>query len=547
MKQGATRKRRWERGQILVGAIMLLLVLAIIVPAMVQWAMQESRGATKNRNTTVAFNLAQAAVDRGMWMVKSTTITWAAATAGTVLTGYNFDTTYTDIPGGTYRIKITPVVVGGSSVTIVGEGRDNLTKETRAISAVYLNQTIYSPIMTQGITNWGKGLGVFWGPLMSQGNITMCDDSSVNQWGYPRKFARGVVQAWNCPSGVCAGSCPMSTSYPRDVNGPMPPNTGGAAGITEWTSLDTAIPELPIIDFPTLKSSATASFTWNVYGCVGINSYTKVGTTYTVTGVCPWDTRSSCQSLVPTTPACGQAGNISGTWQNYASHTTHFGNPLNHPAAITSRANNTPLVWFYDGDLTLSGNYCSNNSGAPSRGCSYPCSNFTTGQSAGFYGTLIVKGNLTIDTPGEYFYNGHVPANAWQDQQLIVMTSPGVYTADSSNSAEYPADTGLHQNAATFNFGPSGTWTQAGGGGTVYATVGMRGFIYVGGNITFNQFMDTNGAIWIQGNMTSSGAGAALSNYSAIYFNDQLNLPTLNVILMLQSWKEVQASATVWN
>jgi hypothetical protein len=468
---------------------MLLLVLCIIVPAMVQWAQQESRGSTKILNTTVAFNLAQAAVDRGMWMVKSTTTTWASATAGTALAGYNFDTTYKDIAGGSYRIKITPVVVGGSSVTIVGEGRDNLTHETRSISAVYLNQTIYSPMMTQGILSWGEDLGVYWGPIMAQGNITLCDDNSVNQWAYPRKFARGIVQAWNCPGGTCASSCPMSTLYPRDTNGPMPPNTDNQ----EWWSLDTSIPELPIIDFTALRSSAQATGTLNVYGCKSTGA--------------SWDTRSACTTTA--TP-----------------HSQHFGYTANNSSGTISQPN-ASYVWFWDGDVTLSGS-----------------GNYPNYQGCGLRGIFIILGNLTIDTPGQYNYTGPVPPNAWREQQLILKQSGGGFTYDTSAAQEYPADTGLHQNAATFRFGTD-TWVQAASGGqSVLATVGIRGFVYVGKNLTITQNMDFNGAVWVNGNVSASGG--TITNYCCIYFDSTLQLPTLNVILMQQSWQEIPPSTTAW-
>jgi hypothetical protein len=71
--------------------------------------------------------------------------------------------------------------------------------------------------------------------------------------------------------------------------------------------------------------------------------------------------------------------------------------------------------------------------------------------------------------------------------------------------------------------------------------------VYVGGTLTFDQFMDTNGAYWVQGNIVSNGSGARLTNYSAVYFDDTLNLPTLNVILLLGSWQEVTPSSTAWN
>jgi hypothetical protein len=130
---------------------------------------QETHWGVAEQQSTSAFDLADAAVQRGYWMVHSSTANCAAAVAGTVIAGYNFDTTYTDMPGGTYRIQIS--ALGNNTIKIIGEGRDSLKKQVRAISATYMNKTVYSPLMAQGMLSYGKGLDVYWGSIMSQGNI----------------------------------------------------------------------------------------------------------------------------------------------------------------------------------------------------------------------------------------------------------------------------------------------------------------------------------------------------------------------------------------
>jgi hypothetical protein len=96
-------------GQILVGATLLILMLLILIPLLIQWSQDESRWAVKDQQTTTTFNLAEGAVDRGMWKLKSATSTWAAAAAGTVIAGYNLDVVYQDIVGALYP---TPVFFG---------------------------------------------------------------------------------------------------------------------------------------------------------------------------------------------------------------------------------------------------------------------------------------------------------------------------------------------------------------------------------------------------------------------------------------------------
>ena len=68
---------------------------------------RDTTWAVKNQKTVTAVNIAETGLDRAIWYLQSTTTTWSAAAAGGVLTGYNFDKTYSDVPGGQYRIKFS--------------------------------------------------------------------------------------------------------------------------------------------------------------------------------------------------------------------------------------------------------------------------------------------------------------------------------------------------------------------------------------------------------------------------------------------------------
>jgi Tfp pilus assembly protein PilX len=457
-----------RRGQILPMVMISMVVLTLIIFGLVQWLQNDSNWAVKQQKTTTAANLAEAAIDRGSWKLQSSTATWATVYAGGTVPGggYNFDKTYTDVPGGTYRIKLIAGV--NNQVTIWGEGRDSLKKETRSIQEVVRNQTIYSAMMSGGNVNWSKGLVIFWGPILAQGDISLQDDV-VGSMYFPRKYAKGVVTG------------PPSGNYPRDVNGLTPPNTDSA----EWWSAYSGVPNVPILDFTALRSSASASGTLNVYGCAGTGA--------------AWDTRASC----------GSSG----------SHATHFGYPWNHPlSAQAGHSPNTDYVWYWDGDVTLSGD---------------------PGKSCGLRGTVIVRGNLTIDTPGQYNYAGHVPANAWQEENKLLIN-----TFDTAASGEYPADLGLHQTTGTFNFGTDTFAVPGMGGGPYHTTVGIRGFTYVGGNLTIINYMDFNGALWVNGSVTASNG--SIANSCGVFYNDQLQVPSLNVVLLRQSWQEVPPSQAAW-
>jgi len=146
--------RHPRSGQVLPIVMVAILVIILLIGGLISWMQNNSTWAVRNQKTTTAINLAEAGVDRAVWELQSTTTTWLAAAAGTSLSGYNFDTTYTDIPGGSYRIKISSAP--NNSVTILSEGRDNTTKNIRAISAVFKNQTIYSAMMSGGNVTWSN-------------------------------------------------------------------------------------------------------------------------------------------------------------------------------------------------------------------------------------------------------------------------------------------------------------------------------------------------------------------------------------------------------
>lgn len=447
-----------RKGQVLPLILIISVVLMILVPATVLWVQTEARQTVKEHRSTVAFNLAEAGIDRGMWKLKSSTATWDAAYGGIPIPGYNFDRTYSDVPGGYYRIKFS-TSAGPGRVAIIAEGKDASTEEIRSIRAVYRNQCIPGAMIAGGVLTWANAFSAQWGPIMAQNNINITDANAAKDY-FPRKFSRQVVKS-------------NSGGYARDLNGLDPPNTDNV----EWWS-DYDVPDLPIPDFTALRSSAAASGTLNVYGCK------KTGAS--------WDKRSTCSSS-------GGGG---------GKHSRHFGNPWRHPKHLDQ------CVWYWDNDVELIGS--------------------TGNDGCGIYGTIIVRGNLTLNVGDNYAYTGPVPSAAWQEYAKITKT-----TGDTSAKNQYPADDGFQKNRSTFRFGNE-TWS---GGPAYYNTdVGIRGFVYVGGNLDIKGPLDINGAVWVVGNVMK----ATGSERCVIFFDDTLQLPSLNVVLVRESWKEIQPSPVAW-
>lgn len=438
MPRGA-RPSRSRSGQVLVGVVLLLMLLLIIVPAMVQWIQAESRASVKEQKASTAFNLAEAAVDRGMWKLKSATATWTTAVDGIEIAGYHFDAVYTDVPGGSYRINFSSTIVGGTAVVMVwGEGRDSLGKETRSIQVVYQNTSVPGAIIAGGTLSQTGSAIVHWGPVLAMNDISLSGSSLTRH--YPRKLSKQTV-------------------LPYDTNGVTPPNTDNL----EWWS-DYDVPDLPQFDFTALRSSAAATNTLNCDG-----NY------------------SSTTQQVP----CG------GTCTDCSVNNIYKDNRFN-----------SNYVWYWDNNVTL--------------------------HSTGIKGTVIVRGNLDAAGGDEYGpgstpsfnVNMTIPADAYLEYQKI----------DTASVNQFPGDTGYESTANTYTLGSCNTSCEGSASGS---DLGFYGFVYVGGDVNFTGDADIYGAVWVVGDWSAAGN-------NLLFYDGALSVPTLNVVLVRKSWKEVSPSGIAW-
>ncbi len=525
-----------KKGQVLPIVIAIALFIIVMVPVIVDWVRHQTRIAKKQEGRSIATNLAEAGINRGVWKLKSSTATWSLAVNGKPIAGYNFDVNYDDISGGIYRIKFS-TTSEKNCVEILAEGKDLTTGEVRAIKAVYKNMTIPGSIISKGHIYLGNAFECHWGPVIAHGDIKITDAVIAKKY-YPRKFARGVVS-----------SVP---SYPRDTNGLNPPNTDNL----EWWS-DYPVPDLPILDFNALRSSAAvACSVYLVYSSQDsnywYNCYWKLGeptsppSNWVGTGIKDKNGNPMISSATINTLnfyACSEMQSYKGPkyWMRYdiISKSTkkvqqetrlsrcnltpgqnhdgkpHLQNPWRHPAKLAGR------VWYYDGDLIMTGSTGAN-------GC-------------GIIGQLIVRGNFTNYTGDNLAYTGNpetgltleqckVPTEAYLEYQKI----------DNTSINQYPADDGYKRVRKYFRFGQE-TWSD--GPYTANTDVGLAGFLYVGGNYDMEGPMDIYGAVWVVGNVSR---GTGVSEFSILYFDENLNLPSLNVVLVRKSWQTVPPTNIPW-
>jgi hypothetical protein len=221
-----------RRGQVLPGAVAMLVVLAIMVPAIVLWIQRETVFASKQSMSTVAFHLAEAGAEKAYLYVSLSTITWNAIQAGTAQTDYKFDKSYTDISGGTYTINISSGP-GVQQVTIITVGRDKYRKESRALKVIYSNTILGDTAIFagQGVQIAG-GVTVEWGGVMSPYTI------DANSQDHPQFWSASQITT-------------------KDTS-PNPPNCD-SPGCCQWHAYQANLPTPPGIDFDFYRASAAAT------------------------------------------------------------------------------------------------------------------------------------------------------------------------------------------------------------------------------------------------------------------------------------------------
>lgn len=243
MNRTSRRPRRF--GQILPGAIIAMLILAILLTLMVVYAQRESTWSVKQAQSTTALHLAEAGVEKAYLAVSLSSQTWGELQKGFPIAGYNFDQEYSDLSGGTYAISITSGP-GTQQATVLSVARDAHKHETRAIRAVYSNSPLGGTAIYSGRgAQVGGNVTVEWGAVISPYGLV----ASLTSPGpfHPQFWSASSIQPW-------------STS-------PNPPLCD-SPNCCQWHSFQKTLPPAPAIDLSFYASSAAAS---NCSGIAGIS------------------------------------------------------------------------------------------------------------------------------------------------------------------------------------------------------------------------------------------------------------------------------------
>ncbi len=200
----------------------ILLLATIILPLVIQLLQTESKQSVNHQKSTVAFQLAEAAVAKGVAKLTESRKNWTDAVAGTELVGYNDDVSFSDIPGGKYKIKFSTGSTPGT-VLVLGKGMDSSSKEVRSVEAEYSGADPRTPalIFDQG-RPWPGGSShviVHWGSVLSFGNLAY-----YAEYGYPRLYSAGSVQYRDTDSSPPNTDNKHYWAYQTDLGSPPVPD-----------------------------------------------------------------------------------------------------------------------------------------------------------------------------------------------------------------------------------------------------------------------------------------------------------------------------------
>lgn len=410
-----------RRGQILPGAVAMLVILAVMVPAIVLWIQRETVFASKQSHNTVAFHLAEAGVEKAYLYISLSTITWTSIQAGNAQPDYSFDKKYEDIDGGTYAISITS---GPESeqATIITVGRDRHSRETRALRVVYSNTVMGDTAIFagQGVRIAG-GTNVHWGAVMSPSNIDATN--------------RSFPQFWSA-----------SQIIGKDTSA-NPPNCD-SPGCCQWHAFQASLPAPPSLDFDFFRSSASTTM-----GCPNVAGKavgTPPGSCYYNGSVTDWNHETAGKTifiegdLSVKSPGMFHTGTIivmgnvnlpNGAWGrgsvDMMMPTKAWKQYCNDWAAYRAYGNDSTEDAAFPG---LNSTYQAtvtpiNSSKVSVNGFLYVGGNFNNGGGGGgnsdVYGALYAIGTSTFSaaSPIDFYYNGDAASNIVTTNVSLTRTS----------------------------------------------------------------------------------------------------------------------------
>ncbi|OGR45365.1 MAG: hypothetical protein A2X35_03740 [Elusimicrobia bacterium GWA2_61_42] len=469
---------RARRGQMAITMVIAtLLLLMIIIPMLDHYVKNEAKWSVKERKSTLAFHLAEAGLDRAYWKLKENSTNWTTIATGGVVDGYHDDVVYSDIEGGSYKVKMEQGDTG-LEIKITATGKDFSNNEYRAIKAVYTKEGVTAALQA-GSVGAGGNANVHWGPMMSVSSMELKGGSNEL---YPRKYARGSI---------IKGGGGGAGNYGTRDNDPNQPNKGPhtSGDHIEWWSYNEppGVPDVLTPDTSYYMELAKAQ-TCTPAGTIGC--YYEGNRTG----------GAAIGGLVDTTCTVGADPKV-----RFFTNNAEFGSTK-----------------YFCGVLIVLGNLTFKAGGKSPEG------DLTVDPPA----TAWKEYQCNVPT-----HNGDTDAG---DMTTWTYTPDGTHPGtcdgphgDTAEPDEYPGDAG-YRIVSPYNFKTGRVATGELGYGGTGKELSYKGYIYTGG--TF----DNAGGGRIFGSVQVAGAGG-MSGGGDIFYDSGLNIRFLNNNITRSSWHEVAA------
>lgn len=235
VQRGPMKKISNRRGQAMLAAVTVMGVVALIfITAIVYKNSVTQKATVKSGKSSAAHEIANAAIQKGIWALNLNSGNWALLGNGGTLPGYNGDVIYTDMPGGSYKITISAGPNTATDRTITAYAKDNSSSPQYSGLRVVLSKSSaqFGAIMAPKI-DLQKPTKVHWGPIYAYDTLDLQKESRNF---FPRLYSKGKIRS-------------------IDTN-PSLPNTDGV----QWWSYNFSpgVPAWPQIDLAYYKAQAQA-------------------------------------------------------------------------------------------------------------------------------------------------------------------------------------------------------------------------------------------------------------------------------------------------
>ena len=472
-----------RRGQVLLFVVVVAGVLALFASTLFFMIMHEGRWSSKQKRSSIAFQLAEAGANRGLWKLQERSNNWDDIPTGVFYTnnpGYNNDVIYqssADRPTWKYRIQIT-TTAGAEERKIIGTGAvlrpgSTVPIDTRAVEIILSKAAITSAIDAPEVDTSG-GVLVHWGPIVAHKELHFSGGAKVM---FPRKFSVGQIT----PDPPYLGGVDRGPDggHNNDTDGtPQDPLSGSWHA---WN--DVPIPPAPQVATAAYMQAAKDEEA-TLYGGKFVQHYFPGGISF-----------SNLRDDI-------------GDTKNY-SHLVG-GKAVEHTR-------------YAKGTVKLSGGYF---------GMGVLISEDTVSLSGGGKGAYTA-GLLGYQAP---------PTQAWREYGrgtvLNPIPSPPAWDAAPANTgavSEYPADAGGHVPASVnpmFEFGNAALTLQTGTKQAVswYGFINCKTFTASGGTVI-------HGSILVGDTVADAGGGVQ------VYFRDGMKIQLSASTPTRTSWKEILPSS----